>query len=622
MPFKSEKQRKYLWANEPGIARDWTNTYGSGIAKALGGRIPFKEGGFKNWLGEATGYTQHNINNQLLKDALAAGQITEEQYKKMGGYDVAQNMPNVFGWFGKPAGVAAASTLYQGAKKGAGFLDKLGWVDDTMGMSKYGDIGAWKSIGLNTLGSQGLSDSDLALYNNIMTGEAAIPDTSMEAFKKDPVPESRMSPEQRGAIREMMAARSGDYSGLGPHRGMPLSAEDRQAYLAELLANDPASSLYDLSTVKDFSEEENRGRKARMSKGVEGYYSDGTAYVKDLDKLGTRVGPFKGSLADQKLAAVASHELTHPKVEKFDIDMSNIEEPRELPRGGYLHDRTYMPHEKEELLTRMIEMQNFPKTSDAEWYFGQSPYAISKHPSGAEGYEAGKILQRSLEPSLQKYNQLIEAEKRLGLASIKPQTKNWSVFDGFNVDGDFIGEGLTSEEEEEYNEYLRSIGQMPTTKDPNIFQRAIGGIRGGINRANEYNRAYNDTTGLNTNYYAGSLHGNIDNAARIGRRNQGRVNNLIGNYIAGKNKMTPLGLRNRINQLGTQDQINTFNQIQSQPSIDIRSTIVDDHGTSNGGNTSTSTQDYSQDNWSDWGEYARGGRTKYSQGGLASLWPR
>jgi hypothetical protein len=44
MPFQSEKQRRYLWANEPEIARDWTDTYGSGIAKALGGRIGFRRG--------------------------------------------------------------------------------------------------------------------------------------------------------------------------------------------------------------------------------------------------------------------------------------------------------------------------------------------------------------------------------------------------------------------------------------------------------------------------------------------------------------------------------------------------------------------------------------------------
>lgn len=29
MPFKSEKQRKYLWANEPEIARDWARKYGN-----------------------------------------------------------------------------------------------------------------------------------------------------------------------------------------------------------------------------------------------------------------------------------------------------------------------------------------------------------------------------------------------------------------------------------------------------------------------------------------------------------------------------------------------------------------------------------------------------------------
>jgi len=37
MPFQSEKQRRYLWANEPEIARDWTDTYGSRIQKRMGG---------------------------------------------------------------------------------------------------------------------------------------------------------------------------------------------------------------------------------------------------------------------------------------------------------------------------------------------------------------------------------------------------------------------------------------------------------------------------------------------------------------------------------------------------------------------------------------------------------
>lgn len=33
MPFKSEKQRRYLWAKEPEIARKWTRKYGSKIVK-------------------------------------------------------------------------------------------------------------------------------------------------------------------------------------------------------------------------------------------------------------------------------------------------------------------------------------------------------------------------------------------------------------------------------------------------------------------------------------------------------------------------------------------------------------------------------------------------------------
>jgi len=51
MPFKSEAQRRYLWANEPEIARDWTDTYGSRIQKNNGG-IMSMQGGVKNYLGE------------------------------------------------------------------------------------------------------------------------------------------------------------------------------------------------------------------------------------------------------------------------------------------------------------------------------------------------------------------------------------------------------------------------------------------------------------------------------------------------------------------------------------------------------------------------------------------
>ena len=33
MPFRSEKQRRYLWKNEPKIAKEWTKAYGSKSVK-------------------------------------------------------------------------------------------------------------------------------------------------------------------------------------------------------------------------------------------------------------------------------------------------------------------------------------------------------------------------------------------------------------------------------------------------------------------------------------------------------------------------------------------------------------------------------------------------------------
>ena len=35
MPFVSEEQRRYLWANEPEVARKWTKEYGSKPMKKL-----------------------------------------------------------------------------------------------------------------------------------------------------------------------------------------------------------------------------------------------------------------------------------------------------------------------------------------------------------------------------------------------------------------------------------------------------------------------------------------------------------------------------------------------------------------------------------------------------------
>lgn len=40
MPFKSEKQRRWMWVNKPGLAKKWTKKYGSKVRekKNTGGR--------------------------------------------------------------------------------------------------------------------------------------------------------------------------------------------------------------------------------------------------------------------------------------------------------------------------------------------------------------------------------------------------------------------------------------------------------------------------------------------------------------------------------------------------------------------------------------------------------
>jgi len=39
MPFRSEKQRAYLWAKEPKLARKWTEKYGSKVKPNLNEEI-------------------------------------------------------------------------------------------------------------------------------------------------------------------------------------------------------------------------------------------------------------------------------------------------------------------------------------------------------------------------------------------------------------------------------------------------------------------------------------------------------------------------------------------------------------------------------------------------------
>jgi len=155
MPFQSEKQRRYLWANEPEIARDWTDTYGSGIAKALGGRIPFFLGNrvkpaqkqplvgqFQDWLGSLYG-SQGIAQLQSQYGAGATGKASDARHiAAMSGLSDTLNPNNLMPFRGDTLAF------------GAGLINEIPGVYRAIkGQAPIGDV--WEDIKANWKGTYG-----------------------------------------------------------------------------------------------------------------------------------------------------------------------------------------------------------------------------------------------------------------------------------------------------------------------------------------------------------------------------------------------------------------------------------------------------------------------------------
>ena len=134
MPFKSEKQRRYLWANEPEIARDWTDTYGSKIKKAQGGRIGFSEGG---WEAE---WDEIYEDYKLKQIKLGKEFVSKEEFIDMHRDNNAQG--GRIGYYTGGQSIPSEYTV-EDARKTA-MQDKLGGITDIMkkaDLYRQGDIG-------------------------------------------------------------------------------------------------------------------------------------------------------------------------------------------------------------------------------------------------------------------------------------------------------------------------------------------------------------------------------------------------------------------------------------------------------------------------------------------------
>ena len=149
MPFQSEKQRRYLWANEPEIARDWTDTYGSGIAKAVGGRIPFAEGSKKTSIPE--------WNLAILKTALETATSDEERAEIQSQIDTVEG----------DIGTGADTLLGSGEAPTEGFWGKLSKM---LGMSQAegAEIGnTAEDVMRQEFFDYGTQEADMGEYANL-----------------------------------------------------------------------------------------------------------------------------------------------------------------------------------------------------------------------------------------------------------------------------------------------------------------------------------------------------------------------------------------------------------------------------------------------------------------------
>ena len=102
MPFQSEKQRRYLWANEPEIAREWTDRYGAnegGITRLpfWTGSIPSSRGAvdWSNVFADSSylpkNFLEEEVVDETLPENLGNGIVGVDQVAEMTGANSDNN---------------------------------------------------------------------------------------------------------------------------------------------------------------------------------------------------------------------------------------------------------------------------------------------------------------------------------------------------------------------------------------------------------------------------------------------------------------------------------------------------------------------------------------------------
>ena len=181
MPFKSEKQRRYLWANEPEIARDWTNTYGHRTRGDSGGIM---QGGVQNYLGN-----QKMVEAPLHWQSAPDHPITELAYitKKEKDLLIKKDLHK---------------SLKGGVNRGpSGIMSLNGWgssdaaenragADITASMDRSGSDSGWSPSsgggGSSAVAAQTISPAQLQLMHEQKGGSTVLPESTFGRTYQQP----------------------------------------------------------------------------------------------------------------------------------------------------------------------------------------------------------------------------------------------------------------------------------------------------------------------------------------------------------------------------------------------------------------------------------------------------
>jgi len=150
MPFKSEAQRKYLWANEPEIARDWTDTYGSRIQKDDGGiaRLGLKKGSSRG------GFEETQAAGKSYEAAVSRGEGAQHQQQALQefkSYPTTTTKVNLGDRINQWANKNIPGRQRTNIKRRGSYIDKNPAVFDALlaqGLiEETGGVGAWDWTG-------------------------------------------------------------------------------------------------------------------------------------------------------------------------------------------------------------------------------------------------------------------------------------------------------------------------------------------------------------------------------------------------------------------------------------------------------------------------------------------